>query len=38
MAPSKRISTLGGIAVVASHVALKTKFANTLALGKERVS
>jgi heme exporter protein A len=29
---------LGGIAIVASHVALKTKFANTLALGKERVS
>ena len=28
----------GGIALVASHVALKTKFAKTLALGKERVS
>ena len=28
----------GGIAIVASHVALKTKFAKTLALGKERVS
>jgi heme exporter protein A len=29
---------LGGIAVVASHVALKTKFANKLALGKERLT
>ncbi len=29
---------LGGIAIVASHVALKTKFAQKLALGKERVS
>ena len=28
----------GGIAIVASHVALKTKFAKTLALGTERVS
>jgi heme exporter protein A len=28
----------GGIAVVASHVPLKTKFARKLALGKERVS
>ena len=28
----------GGIAIVASHVALKTKFASKLALGKERVS
>jgi heme exporter protein A len=29
---------LGGIAVVASHVPLKTKFARKLALGKERVT
>ena len=28
----------GGIAVVASHAALKTKFARKLALGKERVA
>ena len=28
----------GGIAIVASHVALGTKFAKTLALGQERVS
>jgi heme exporter protein A len=28
---------LGGIAIVASHVTLKTKFARKLALGKERV-
>jgi len=28
----------GGLAIVASHVALKTKFANKLTLGKERVS
>jgi heme exporter protein A len=28
----------GGIAVVASHVPLKTKFARKLALGKERVT
>ncbi len=28
----------GGIAVVASHAALKTKFGHTLALGKERVT
>ena len=28
----------GGIAIVASHVALKTKFAHKLALGRERVS
>ena len=28
----------GGVALVASHVALKTKFARKLALGQERVS
>ena len=28
----------GGIAVVASHVALKTKFAHKLALGKDRIT